>query len=177
MATGEVLLGLLAERPRHGYDLKRVYDERFGAERPLRFGQVYATLARLLRDGLVNVDAVELGEGPERKRYGITPAGVTGFEHWLATPEAPETYLSSALFTKVVLALVNGRSAAKVLDAQRGAHLETMRALTKRKDGAALGQVVLIDFALAHLEADLGWIELTGARLDALAEAAQRCDR
>ncbi len=174
MATGEVLLGLLVEQPRHGYDLKRTYDERFGAGRPLRFGQVYATLARLLRDGLVDVDAVEPGAGPERKRYGITPAGVAGFERWLATPEAPETYLSSALFTKVLLALVNGRSAAQVLDAQRGAHLEAMRALTRRKDGAALGEVALIDYALAHLEADLGWIELTGARLDALAEEACR---
>ena len=62
MATGEVLLGLLVEQPRHGYDLKRAYDERFGADRPLRFGQVYATLARLLRDGLVDVDAVEAGD-------------------------------------------------------------------------------------------------------------------
>ena len=118
MATGEVLLGLLVEQPRHGYDLKRAYDERFGADRPLRFGQVYATLARLLRDGLVDVDAVEAGAGPERKRYGITPAGVAGFERWLATPEAPETYLSSALFTKVLLALVNGRSAAQVVNHQ-----------------------------------------------------------
>ncbi|MHB8295483.1 MAG: PadR family transcriptional regulator [Acidimicrobiales bacterium] len=170
MATGEVLLGLLAERPRHGYDLKRVYDDRFGGARSLPFGQVYATLARLLRDGLVDVGAVEPGEGPERKRYTITPAGLQGFERWLSRPEPPQAYLSSALFAKVLLALVTGKSASQVLDIQRGAHLELMRALTARKNGAGLGEVLVIDYALAHLEADMGWIELAGARLDALAQ-------
>ena len=72
MAIGTTFLGLLEGGPRHGYDLKRAYDERFGADRPLSYGQVYATLARLLKNGLVEVDGVEPGAGPERKRYAIT---------------------------------------------------------------------------------------------------------
>ena len=72
MAIGTTFLGLLEAGPRHGYDLKRAYDERFGADRPLSYGQVYATLARLLKNGLVEVDGVEPGAGPERKRYAIT---------------------------------------------------------------------------------------------------------
>ena len=45
------LLGLLEREPSHGYDLKRDYDMYFGRGKPLPYGQVYATLARLARDG------------------------------------------------------------------------------------------------------------------------------
>src|ERR687894_581819 len=98
MAIGHALLGLLESGPRHGYELKRAYDERFGQHRPLHYGQVYSTLSRLLRDGLVEVDAVESGGGPDRKRYAITTAGVTDVGQWLAKPEQPEPYLHSTLY-------------------------------------------------------------------------------
>ena len=75
MSIGTTFLGLLEAGPRHGYDLKRAYDERFGTDRPLHYGQVYSTLSRLLKNGLVEVDGVEPGGGPERKRYAITDAG------------------------------------------------------------------------------------------------------
>ncbi|HYS34626.1 MAG TPA: PadR family transcriptional regulator, partial [Pseudonocardiaceae bacterium] len=55
MSIGHALLGLLETGPRHGYDRKRAYDERFGHDRPLPYGQVYSTLSRLLRNGLVEV--------------------------------------------------------------------------------------------------------------------------
>src|SRR4051794_16155099 len=119
MSIGHAFLGLLEASPRHGYDLKRAYDERFGRQRGLAFGQVYATLSRLLKNGLVEVDGVEPGEGPERKRYAITDAGVTDVAAWLAQPEKPDAYLQSALYTKVVLALLTGRPAAGLLDVQR----------------------------------------------------------
>src|SRR3954453_4053217 len=102
MAIGQTLLGLLEAGPRHGYDLKRAYDERFGQDRPLHYGQVYSTLTRLLKHGLVEVDGVEPGGGPERKRYAITPDGVADVDRWLAQPEPPDPYLQSALYTKVV---------------------------------------------------------------------------
>ena len=95
MSVGQTFLGLLEEQPRHGYDLKRAYDERFGRDRPLQYGQVYSTLARLLKRGFVEVDGVEPGGGPERKRYAITDAGVADVERWLAEPEPPEPYLQS----------------------------------------------------------------------------------
>src|SRR5215510_7338042 len=64
MSIGQAFLGLLESQPRHGYDLKRAYDEQFTRGRPLHYGQVYATLSRLLKNGLVEVDSVEPGEGP-----------------------------------------------------------------------------------------------------------------
>jgi DNA-binding PadR family transcriptional regulator len=168
MAVGYVLLGLLEDRPRHGYDLKREYDERFARARPLKFGQVYATLARLLRDGRVSIEAVESGEGPERKLYAITETGVTDLERWLGEPEPPEPHLQSVLFTKIVLALLSGRSGAEVLDTQRAAHLARMRELTRAKASGDLADALVADYALFHLEADLRWIELAAARLDRL---------
>ena len=171
MSTPSAVLGLLQSGPRHGYDLKRVYDERFGADRPLSYGQVYATLARLLKHGLVEVDAVEPGAGPERKRYAITDAGVTDVERWLSEPEKPEPYLQSTLYAKVVLALLTGRGAQALLDAQRAEHLRLMRELTQRKQEGDVADQLICDHALFHLEADLRWLELTAARLDQLAEA------
>ena len=168
MSVGLTLLGLLEAGPRHGYDLKRSYDERFGHDRALHYGQVYATLARLLRKGLVDVES-EPGDGPDRKRYAITPAGVTDVAAWLTEPERPDPYLQSALYTKVVLALLTGRDATELLDTQRAEHLRLMRELTRRKTGGDLADQLICDHALFHLEADLRWLELTAARLDALA--------
>jgi DNA-binding PadR family transcriptional regulator len=169
MSMGQTFLGLLEAGPRHGYDLKRSYDERFGHGRSVHYGQVYATLSRLLRDGLVEVDGTEPGAGPERKRYAVTDAGVIDVERWLAQPEKPEPYLHSTLYTKVVLALLTDRDGAAILDTQRAEHLTMMRELTRRKSAGDLGDQLICDHALFHLEADLRWLELTAARLDQLA--------
>ncbi|WP_424212023.1 PadR family transcriptional regulator [Streptomyces sp. BI20] len=169
MSIGHTLLGLLETGPRHGYDLKRTFDERFGHDRPLAYGQVYSTMSRLLRNGLVTVDGVEAGGGPDRKRYAITEAGVTDVADWLARPEAPEPYLQSVLYTKVVLALLTGRDAADLLDTQRSEHLRLMRTLTARKRKGDIADQLICDHALFHLEADMRWLELAAARLDRLA--------
>jgi DNA-binding PadR family transcriptional regulator len=167
-AVPYALLGLLEEAPRHGYDLKREYDALFHHARPLRFGQIYATLGRLERDGLVALDQHEPGHGPDRKRYVITGDGVDDLTRWLQAPERPEPYLHSTLFTKVVLALLSDRPADEFLDAQRAAHMLRMRELTALKQRGSLIDGLLADQALFHLEADLRWIDLTAARLDRL---------
>ena len=110
MSVPLTLLGLLEREPSHGYDLKRDYDAYFGRGRPLSFGQVYATLARLSRDGKV-IAGQQPGDGPDRKRYVITEAGATEFETWLAEPVVAEPHLQTVLFSKVVLALMLGRPA------------------------------------------------------------------
>ena len=169
MSVPLTLLGLLEREPSHGYDLKRDYDTFFGRGKPLPFGQVYATLARLARDGKV-VIAVEPGDGPERKRYIITESGASEVDAWLVEPLEPEPHLQTVLFAKVVLALMLGRPAEEYLDAQRAAHLRRMRELTEMKQEGTLVDTLLADHGLFHLEADLRWIDLTAARLAALAE-------
>src|SRR5918995_6362157 len=130
MSVPFALLGLLEREPSHGYDLKRDYDTLFGRGKPLPFGQVYATLGRLARDGKVVAAEAEPGAGPDRRRYVITDDGVSDLETWLAEPVTPEPHLQTILFVKVVLALLSGRSAADYLDLQRAAHLARMRELT-----------------------------------------------
>jgi DNA-binding PadR family transcriptional regulator len=168
MSIAKTFLGLLEGGPSHGYDLKRAYDETFGQDRPLAYGQVYATLSRLLKHGLVELDGVEQGGGPDRKRYAITEAGVADVDVWLAQPERPEQYLQTTLYAKVVLALLTDRPASEVLDVQRAEHLRTMRELTRRKTAGDLADQLVCDHALFHLEADLRWLELTAARLEQL---------
>jgi DNA-binding PadR family transcriptional regulator len=170
MSVPLTLLGLLEREPCHGYDLKRDYDTYFGRRKPLPFGQVYATLARLVRDGKVAPGEVEAGDGPDRKRYAITSAGKSDVEAWLAEPTEAEPHLQTVVFAKVVLALMLGRSAQRYLDAQRNSHLQRRRELTELKRTGSLVDALLADHGLFHLEADLRWIDITEARLSALAE-------
>ena len=173
MTVPITLLGLLEREPSHGYELKRDYDAFFGRGKPLPFGQVYATLGRLARDGKVLAGDPEPGAGPDRKRYVITEQGVTEVETWLAEPVEPEPHLQTVLFAKVVLALMSGRPAERYLDTQRATHLQRMRELTDIKRTGSVVDVLLADHGLFHLEADLRWIDLTAARLDALAKAVR----
>ena len=167
------LLGLIDREPSYGYDLKRDYDAYFGRGKPLPFGQVYATLARLARDGKVFTGEVEPGAGPDRKRYRITESGQSEVESWLAEPVEAETHLQTVLFVKVVLSLMLGRAPEEYLDIQRAAHLQRMRELTEIKQRGALVDALLADHGLFHLEADLRWIDLTASRLEALAQEVQ----
>jgi DNA-binding PadR family transcriptional regulator len=169
VSISKTFVGLLEAEPSHGYDLKREYDGRFGLDRPVAYGQVYATLSRRLKNGLVTLDGTEPGDGPERKRYAITADGVADVERWLSEPERPDLYLHSTLYVKVVLALRSGRTATEVLDTQRAEHLRLMRELTARKLSGTPADQLVCDHALFHLEADLRWLELTAARLDELA--------
>ena len=168
MSVPYVLLGLLEEGPRHGYELKRDYDSLFAQTKPVKFGQIYSTLSRLERDGLIDLTGAERGQGPDRKRYAITEDGVTDLDEWLREPVPAEPQVQNVLFTKVVLALFSNRPAHRFLEAQRAQHLRRMKQLTRIKEKGSLLDALAADYALFHLEADLKWIELTSARLDRL---------
>jgi DNA-binding PadR family transcriptional regulator len=172
MSVTLTLLGLLEREPSYGYDLKRDYDTHFARGKPLSFGQVYTTLARLARAGKAVAGPPEHGDGPERKRYWITEAGTAKVDAWLSRPTEPEPHLQPVLFAKVTLALMLGRPADSYLNAQRVAHLKRMRELTQLKDAGSLTDTLLADYGLFHLEADLRWIDLTAARLGELEEEA-----
>ncbi|MGD0068455.1 MAG: PadR family transcriptional regulator [Streptosporangiaceae bacterium] len=174
MSVPLTLLGLLEREPSHGYDLKRDYDAYFGRGKPLPYGQVYATLSRLSRDGMAIAGPAEPGDGPERKRYVITADGIAEVNKWLETPAAPEPHLQTVLFAKVVLSLMLDRPADRYLDLQRAAHLQRMRELTTLKQQGNLVDILLADHGLYHLEADLRWIDHTAARLDILAREVKR---
>lgn len=164
MTIPMALLALLDVGPSHGFALKRRYDDLLGHDRELRYGQVYATLARLERDGLAGGVGLEPGEGADRKVYAITSDGVAELDRWLTTPNLPSGR-PSELFTRVVLALAADRPAEGILDEQRAVYLARVRDLTAARRGGDVIDRVTADFEIAHLEADLRWIELAGARL------------
>lgn len=171
------LLGLLEREPSHGYDLKREYDTYFGQGKPLPFGQVYSTLARLARDGKIVAGESEPGSGPDRKRYSITEEGRREVAAWLAEPIKPEPHLQTVLFIKVVLSLMLDQDAQGYLDTQRAAHLARMRELTELKRKGGVVEALLADHGLYHLEADLRWIETTSARLASLTALVNPLER
>jgi DNA-binding PadR family transcriptional regulator len=165
MSTAQTLLALLEREPAHGYTLKRRYDDRFSRNRPLAFGQVYASLARFEKQGWAQLVDVESGEGPDRKRYRITPEGVSVVDGWVFEPQQPAEFASSTLFARVSVALMSGRPAEEVLDRQRGTHLARMRELTEARQGADPADLLAITYEMTHLDADLRWIEEAGQRL------------
>jgi DNA-binding PadR family transcriptional regulator len=172
MSTPYVLLGLLLAGPRHGYDLKHAHDERLPQAKPLAFGQVYATLGRLERDGYVEQIGQDRDGGPDRTSYALTTAGREHLDGWLASVEPPAPYVNSALFSKVVVSLLAGDAdrARGYLTAQRTAHMDRMREMTalKAQPGSGAGDVIAADYAIAHLDADLRWLLTTLRRVSEL---------
>lgn len=179
MSNAQVVLGLLARgEARHGYELKRAHDRKLSRARPLQYGYLYATLGRLVRDGLIEEAATEQEGGPARTAYQLTDDGERSLADWLRTPEQPSHFVTETLYTKVVIALLSApddQIAREYLTAQHRVHTERMRALTtgKTQPGVSLPDVVAADFALVHLEADLRWIRTTLERLAELRRQVQ----
>lgn len=157
------LLGLVQVSPSHGYMLKQRYDELLDPDQPVQPAQVYSTLARLERDGLITTSTAD---GPVRRTYSTTELGDATLDHWLRSPVEPEPRLHSVLYTKVVLALLTGRPVENIIDTQRQAHLVRMRELTGLRQSSDPAVTLLADYALFHLESDLRWLDLTATRVD-----------
>jgi DNA-binding PadR family transcriptional regulator len=169
VSTSHVLLGLLIRRPQHGYELKQAHDAVLPQAKPVAFGQVYATLGRLERDGLVTQSGSEQAGGPERTTFALTDQGRATLSAWLDEVETPAPYVVSPLLAKVVVALLaaDPTKARDYLVAQRQAHVARLRDLTRLKTDptATVGDVIAADFAIAHLDADLRWLATTVERV------------
>lgn len=167
MATAEVVLAVLRRGAAHGYDVKRDHDAWFPDSRALAYGQVYATLSRLERDGLVEVVETRVDGGPERTVYALTEAGSSRLREWLDEPAPPGTVGADEIVRKAVAALRNGDNPAGYISVQRAAHLRRIRELT---DVGALADPIARlarDHLVAHLDADLRWLDLAVERVAA----------
>lgn len=172
MSVGHVLLGVLAEGPAHGYDLKRGHDARFPAAKPLAYGQVYAALSRLERDGLVEVVETTSGGGPERTTYALTAAGDQELRRWLAEAEPAGPYAADDLVRKTVTALRLDADAVGFLRRQREVHLSRMRGLIAlQREEPRMAARIAIDHTISHLDADLQWLETAADRAATEGEA------
>ncbi|QIG41647.1 PadR family transcriptional regulator [Nocardioides anomalus] len=172
MSAAMVLLGLLGRGPGHGYELKVAHDAWFPAAKPLAFGQVYASLGRLERDGLVETVEVQPGDGPERTVYALTDAGRAALDRWLAEPEQPVSHSADDLVRKTVTALRLGVDHDRFLDGQHRSYVALMRELTRERTRTEEpGARIALDHRLAHLDADLRWLAETRERVRGLAAA------
>lgn len=167
MSIKYALLSLLDQQPHHGYQLKTAVEGWLGHSWPLNIGQVYTTLARLERDGLVTTGRVDT-QG--RQTYQITPAGRAALAEWFATPVARDGMVRDELLVKLVAAVAaDNATALAVIRAQRTATLELLQQHTRRKTQAErqadLPQLVVADLLIAQAEAEVAWLEVCEARL------------
>ncbi len=173
VSTAFVLLGLLARGPCHGYELKREHDARLPRARPVAFGQVYATIGRLMRDGLIDEAGQGKGVGPERMSYALTEQGRAHLAGWLGAVEEPLPHVQSTVLTKVIVMLFgsdDAKAARAYLDAQRQAHLDRMRELTRQRSDphTSMADRAATDYAIEHLNADVRWMQTTLDRVEAM---------
>jgi len=135
MSIRHSLLALLQEGPRYGYQLRGEFEERTGSTWPLNIGQVYTTLDRLERDGLVEKEGDD-GEG--HVVYTITDAGRTEVTDWFAQPVAATNPPRNELAIKLALALtLDGVDVAAVVQAQRTASMRQLQDYTRQRRAAA----------------------------------------
>ena len=156
------LLGLLVEEPLHGYEVKNRFEAMLGGTWEVNIGQVYTTLQRLERDGLVR----PAGERGDRGKllYEISDSGRKALNEWLAQPESGPQELREDIYVKLLLAarLANG-DLGPLLSRQKRAYLQRLRDLNQlearaKKDGRT-DLARLVRGALLHTEAYIKWID------------------
>lgn len=163
----ELFLALLAADRGHGYELRQALHQEFGDLLPvLNAGQIYTTLARLERDGLVEGEHVE-GDARGKRVYRLTAKGRAELERWIETP-VPGARLKHEFFMK--LAVVRSAGLAdpqSVIDRQRREYLQSLRDLDAllAANGRNVGAELLVEGAVLHLKADLEWLDLIEERL------------
>jgi DNA-binding PadR family transcriptional regulator len=168
------LLALLDEAPRHGYNLKTAFERRTGGSWLLNIGQVYTTIQRLERDGLVEATGGE----DDRREYRITPAGREQLAGWFDNPVVAEAPARDELTIKVLLAVAAGDiDVTALLQRQRRASIEQLQGYTRRKAKADPEQdvsfLILLDALIFRTEAEIRWLDACDARIRSLKEAAR----
>jgi len=166
MSIPNGLLALLAEEPRHCYALKASFEDRTGRAWRVNIGQVYSTLERLERDGLV---AGAEGEGSTRA-YRLTDRGVRRLRAWFEEPVLLDPPPRDELAIKLLLAVGAPQvDAVALIRRQRGALIRALQRYTRQKElldeETELPSVLLHDSLILNAEAQLRWLDLCEARL------------
>lgn len=168
MSVRHALLALLSEGPKYGLRLQQEFEERTGEVWPLNVGQVYITLQRLERDGLVEASG-HGAPGPQKKRFTITQAGSAELEAWLRTPAGDIPPPRNELVIKVLISLrVPGADVHDIVQAHRRHMIELMQRYWHLKAEAAqdeVGVALIADAELFRLEGIVRWLDAADTRL------------
>lgn len=170
MSVRQALLALLEEGPRYGYQLRAQFEQRTGSTWPLNVGQVYTTLSRLERAGLVEGEGDD-GEG--HVVYRITEAGREEVSTWFTTPVERTQPPRDELAIKLALAVtVPGVDVGRVIQQQRSATMAALQDYTRLKRRAADGRgaddlawSLVLDSLVFSAEAEIRWLDHCEARL------------
>jgi DNA-binding PadR family transcriptional regulator len=165
------LLALLSQRPRHGYELRDLFEAALGGHWELNSGQIYSSLDRLARDGLVVEESIEKGGGPDKRLWTLTDEGKKELASWFESPVPRDYRLRDEFYLKLMIALVTlPMKARQILLVQRRELFRELHDLTARRNvldpHQQLARILLLDSAIMHTEAELRWIEMVEARLD-----------
>jgi len=172
MSVRHAILGLLAQRPRHGYELRAAFSAVMGGEEnwDVKPAQIYTTLNRLEEAGLVEECLVEQGSGPEKRVYDVTEAGRAALQEWFSSGVPPE-HQRDEFFVKLMTGLVSGEAdLGQLIKIQRSLLYHELHGATSLRDSydprSEIAQILLLDKSIMHLEADLRWLDITEMRLD-----------
>jgi DNA-binding PadR family transcriptional regulator len=182
MSVRHGVIALLAEQPMHTYQVKQEFEERTGGTWPLNIGQVYTTLQRLVRDGLV--EPVEPSPEGALEHFRLTAEGRLANETWWATPVTRGTPARDELVIKLALAVTApGVDVTALVQSQRTETMRALRDLTRFKStGGAQGAPpvelawsLVLDNLIFSAEAEVRWLDHVEARVaQAVVEAARR---
>jgi len=166
MSIRHALLALLSEGPKYGLQLREEFEARTGEVWPLNVGQVYTTLQRLERDGLVESEGDD--DGPQ-KAFQITQGGAAELAEWLRTPPDLSAPPRDELVIKVLIAVhLPGTDVHEVIQAHRRYLIQLMQRWTRIKEGDAeddLRLALAVDAELFRLDSVIRWLDAAEARL------------
>jgi DNA-binding PadR family transcriptional regulator len=159
----EVVLAMLAKEPSHGYELRARLSAALGPlVEAMNAGQIYVTLSRLEKSGLVACGrAPGLPDRPDRKVYELTPAGQERVAGWLAEVDWPRPALAEFHLKLIAAAAARLADPVSIVDAQRRELLRRLR----DAQGAAMAEpdhseaALLLEGIVLRLQADLRWLE------------------
>ena len=170
MSVRHALLGLLAQKPRYGYELCAGFTALVGGKEnwDVKPAQIYTTLARMVESGLVTLEAKDGSQG--KSEYAITPQGNEELMAWFRTSNIEEPH-QDPFYLKLMLSLeLEAVDATPLIVIQRAALYQELHRITKQRQtldaNRQLAQILLMDKAVMHLEADLRWLDMIEARLD-----------
>src|SRR5437016_9580147 len=167
MSIRHALLALLSEGPKYGLQLRQEFEAGTGEVWPLNVGQVYTTLQRLERDGLVESDGA--GDDGPQKHFRITTDGADELAAWLRTPPDLSSPPRDELVIKVLVAVrVPGIDVHEVIQVHRRHLVELMQQWTRIKEDAAddeIGLILVVDAELFRLDSVIRWLDAADGRL------------
>lgn len=168
MSVRHALLALLSEGPKYGLQLRQEFEAGTGEVWPLNVGQVYTTLQRLERDGLVESDDAA-GDGGPQKGFRITDAGAAELDDWLRTPPDMTSPPRDELVIKVLVALrLSDVEVGDIVQIHRRQLVALMQQYTRLKQDAAddeIGLALVVDAELFRLDAAVRWLDAVDGRL------------